>query len=172
MDLSDRSEAQATSSVCYSAVNSNCLPSLQPSSVLMGCQCVRPNTLEWREGPVRQININGPNWLVCLIKDTISKVCCNYPFFPDSEAWTIASMSFTHTHKHKLRKIGAHRKTHTSSSGCNWHTHQSKTINNHNHHYRKVISINVCVCVLMAISHIYCCVPSGQGRWTDLSWGK
>lgn len=42
MDLSDRSEARAMSSVCYSVVNSNCLPSLQPSSVLMGRQCVHP----------------------------------------------------------------------------------------------------------------------------------
>lgn len=34
-----------------------------------------------REGEEGKININGcgPNWLVCLIKDTITRLCCNHP---------------------------------------------------------------------------------------------
>lgn len=48
-------------------------------------ECIRPLNEKYlgkgREREEGKININGcvPNWLVCLIKDTITQLYCNYP---------------------------------------------------------------------------------------------
>lgn len=115
-------------------------------------ECIRPLNENTSERGVGwgwvKININGcaPNWLVCLIKDTITWLCCNYPFFLTLKYTLGLAWLCTHTHQHHPSRICAHTKTHTSGSGCNWQKCRLKTINNHNHHYRRVISISVCVC--------------------------
>lgn len=66
-------------------LHSTAAPTYNYSQVIT--ECIQPlNEKHLRQGDKEewgQININGfaPNWLVCLIKDTITQVCCNYPLF-------------------------------------------------------------------------------------------
>ena len=73
-----------------------------PAPVYNSSQVITEPTRPLNEKPPRRggerggggkININGcvPNWLVCLIKDTITRLCCNYPLFPESKVCTRVS---------------------------------------------------------------------------------
>lgn len=62
------------------------------------------------------------------------------------------------------KQVHAHTGNRTPSP--EWQTRWLETINNDNHRRRRVIAISLCVRVLALVLG-----PSGQGRWTDVSWG-